>query len=340
MAAPSETPSTVRIEKYFKVPNEFAEHQHAFIPAERALALLIWRTAQNSRGLNDHLNGVAQITDQQWHDYTGLQPRMKELAIRGLKEKGLEVNGEGQKAKFSWNWNRWNNAFRDRPEPSAYDPRRKERDAAAAAKKVHPDCATGCAKLREMTAKNGGSNQPSALLVMPVAQLVAHKPKTATEANWPKTMLALRDISCDVGLALLKLILTAISIFGAVADGVLAAAVKNAGKHQSDRLGKYGVGLLVKVIPNILQTWKAKGMRLDVEPDEGKPPADERQRMADILNAKKILADIAAEREVDPPYDEADIQWARDTLASSDPGSSRETETVRQSGLPCRSDLN
>ena len=172
MAAPSEAPVVQRTEKYFRVPNEFAEHQHAFIPAERALALIIWRDARNARGFTD-MNGTAQISDQQWMEWTGLKPRMKELAIRGLKEKGLEVNGEGQKAKFSWNWNRWNNAFRDRPEPSAYDPKRKERDAAAAAKRVHPDCATGCAKLREAAAKNGGSNQASALLVMPVAQPVA-----------------------------------------------------------------------------------------------------------------------------------------------------------------------
>ena len=137
-------------------------------------------------------------------------------------------------------------------------------------------------------------------------------------------MSAMREISCDVGLALLKLLLTAISLFGAVADGVLAAAVRNAGKYQSERLGKYGVGLLVKVIPNILQSWKAKGMRLDVEPDEGKPPADERQRTLDILNAKKILADIAGGVDVSPPYDERDIEWAHSVLASSEPGASRE----------------
>jgi hypothetical protein len=323
---------------FVQVPSSFVENQHCFIPAERALALTLFRRVTDEKG-HTNLKGTATISDRTWEKWTGLQPRMKELAIKGLREKGLMVEGRGDTAKFSWNWDNWNEALSS-PRPSNYDPKRKERDAAAAAKKVHPDCATGCAKLREAAAQNGGSNQKTPLLVMPVAQPVTRTMAAATEGNWPKTMLAMRDISCDVGLALLKLILTAISIFGAVADGVLAAAVRNAGKYQSDRLGKYGVGLLVKVIPNILQTWKAKGMRLDVEPDEGKSPADERQRTLDILNAKKILADIAAERQVDPPYNEADIQWANDVLASSESSPSRETEGVRQSGVPCRSDLN
>ena len=208
MAAPSEAPVVQRTEKYFRVPNEFAQHQHAFIPAERALALIIWRTAENAKGFTD-LNGTAQISDAQWTEWTGLKPRMKELAARGLREKGLEVNGEGQKAKYSWNWNRWNNAFRDMPEPSAYDPKRKERDAAASAKRVHPDCATGCAKLREAQVKNGGSNQISPVLVMPVAQPVArvdpappmkavHFPKPGSlaekEATWSLTLAAMRSL--------------------------------------------------------------------------------------------------------------------------------------------------
>lgn len=288
MAAPSEAPATVRQEKYFKVPNEFAEHQHAFIPAERALALLIWRTAQNSRGLNDHLNGVAQISDQQWHTYTGLKPRMKELAIRGLREKGLEVNGEGQKAKFSWNWNRWNNAFRDRPEPSAYDRGRKERDAKAAANKVHPDCATGCAKLREVAAQNGGSNQKTPLLVMPLAQPVARTPvapatetpKSAPspkpgslaekEVTWALTLAAMRTQFASAGVDLLVRLLTVLVSFVKLnlSDYVLAEAVKEAYVDSRERWNS--PILLLKAVPEVLKGWKAKGQPMD---DPGEPDA-------------------------------------------------------------------
>ena len=278
MAAPSEAPTIQRTEKYFRVPNEFAEHQHAFIPAERALALIVWRDARNAKGFTD-LNGTALISDAQWTEWTGLKPRMKELAVRGLREKGLEVNGEGQKAKYSWNWNRWNNAFRDKPEPSAYDPKRKERDAAAAAKKVHPDCATGCAKLREMAAQNGGSNQPSPLLVMPVAQPVARapipeapKPKPGSlaekEITWRLTLAAMRTQFASAGVDLLVRLLAVLVSFVklGLSDYVLAEAVKEA---YADSRGRWHSPiLLLQTVPEVLKGWKAKGQPMD---DPGDP---------------------------------------------------------------------
>ena len=277
MASPAFRQSEPRTEKYFKVPNEFAENQHAFIPAERALALIIWRDARNTKGFTD-MNGTAQVSDQQWTDWTGLKPRMKELAIRGLKDKGLEVNGEGSKAKFSWNWNRWSNAFIDRPEPSNYDPKRKERDAKAAASRVHPDCATGCARLREMAAKDGGSNQATPLLVMPVAQPVAQvvskpasqKPGSLAEkeVKWALTLAAMRTQFASVGVDLLVRLLAVLVSFVKLnlSDYVLAEAVKEA---YADSRGRWNSPiLLLKTVPEVLKGWKAKGQPMD---DPGDP---------------------------------------------------------------------
>lgn len=279
MAAPASAVFAPREDKYFRVPNEFAENQAAFIPAERALALLLFRDARDSRGFTD-LNGTAKISDERWFQVTGLKPRMMELAVRGLEAKGLEVSRKSKNAPaaYSWNWNKWNSAFRN-IEPSNYDPKRKERDAVAAAKRVHPDCATGCAKLREFQEQSGTGESKTPFLVTSIAQPVAQTPQQhneTTEQKWAKTMAAMRAISLDVGLALLMRILAVIASFGQVADGVLAAAIRNAGKYQSSGLQKIGPVLLVKIVPNVLAAWKAKGMRLDVEPEEA---PDEQQHV-------------------------------------------------------------
>jgi len=271
-----------RESRYFKVPNEFAEHQATFIPAERALALLIFRRAENAKGITD-LNGTAQITDAQWTSCTGLQPRMKELAIRGLKARGLEVNGEGQRAKFSWNWNRWNQSIREMPDFAHYDPKRKERDAKAAANKVHPDCATGCAKLRELQATVTGTNQQTPFLVTTIAQPVAQiisppipkvRPERGCnglsdqEAKWALTLAAMRTQFASAGIDLLIRLLAVIASFVRMnlSDYVLAEAVKEA---YTDSRGRWNSPiLLLKTVPEVLKGWKAKGQPMD---DPGDP---------------------------------------------------------------------
>jgi len=263
MAAPSEAPVIQRSEKYFRVPNEFAENQAAFIPAERALALIIFRDARNVKGFTD-LNGTAQISDQQWTDWTGLKPRMKELAVRGLRDKGLEVNGEGQRAKYSWNWNRWNQAFITRPERSNYDPKRKERDAKNAGK-VHPDCATGCAKLREL---QGSTNQETPFLVTTIAQPVTQTPLQVLDVKWAKTLAAMRTDFASAGVGLLIRLLAVLVSFVKLnlSDYVLAEAVKTAYAESHGRWNS--PVLLLKTVPDVLAGWKAKGQPMDDPGDD------------------------------------------------------------------------
>jgi hypothetical protein len=279
MAAPSETPNVQRTEKYFRVPNEFAEHQAMFKPSERALALILFRDARDSRGFTN-LNGTARISNERWVEATGLQERSLELAVKGLEAYGLEVNRPKKTTtpSYSWNWNKWDGAFRN-PEPTNADPKRKERDAKAAATKVHPDCATGCAKLREMAAKTGGSNQGSPLLVMPVAQPVARppipeapKPKPGSlaekEVTWALTLAAMRTQFASAGADLLVRLLAVLVSFVKLdlSDYVLAEAVKEA---YADSRGRWNSPiLLLKTVPEVLKGWKAKGQPMD---DPGDP---------------------------------------------------------------------
>lgn len=265
MASPAFV-ADVRETRYFKVPNEFAENQHAFIPAERALALILFREAsvlKNGKRITD-LNGTATISDQYWHDCTGLEPRMLENAVRGLKQKGLEVAGRGTKAVYRWNWTRWDEAMRAKPNPAAYDPNRKERDAKRAAQNVHPDCATGCAKLRECQAKESCTNPATPFLVPNIAQPVAQTPQQVTEQRWVKTLAAMRDGFASAGYELLLKLLAVIwSIAGLenVSDYILAEAVKTA--YVESRGRWHSPILLVTHVPNVLKGWRAKGQPMD-----------------------------------------------------------------------------
>jgi hypothetical protein len=256
---------------FIQVPSSFVENQAAFIPAERALALILFRRMTDDNG-KTNLNGTATLSDRTWQKWTGLQPRMKELATKGLIEKGLQLDGRGDTAKFSWDWVKFKQALIT-PQQSNYDPKRKERDLAAAAKKVHPDCATGCAKLRELQAKNGGSNQPTPLLVMPVAQPVAQGPKPGSlaekEITWGLTLAAMRSQFASTGVDLLMRLLAvlwAIATLKNVSDYVLSEAVKEA---YADSRGRWNSPiLLLKTVPDVLKGWKAKGQPMD---DPGDP---------------------------------------------------------------------
>jgi hypothetical protein len=279
--------------RYFRVPNEFAENQHAFIPAERALALIIFREAsvvKNGKRQTD-INGTAKISDQYWHDCTGLEPRMLENAVRGLKAKGLEVTGRGTKAVYRWNWTRWTEAMRSRPNPAAYDPNRKERDAKRAAQNIHPDCATGCAKLRECKPAESGTNTATPFLVTNIAQPVAQTPEQAAEKRWAKTLAAMRADFASVGLDLLmKLLAVVWAIAGCedVSDYILAESVKAA--YVESRGRWHSAILLLTHVPNVLKGWKAKGQPMDDTGDDDAPrPAMHRPEKPKPKRARDLI---------------------------------------------------
>lgn len=306
---------------FVQVPSSFVENQAAFIPAERALALTLFRRVTDDKG-HTNLRGTATISDRTWEKWTGLQPRMKELAIKGLREKGLMVDGRGDTAKFSWDWERWNNALAE-PKRSDYDPKRKEREQRAAANKVHPDCATGCAKLRELEQANKtGLESKTPLLVTSIAQPVAQQiqvsaPKPAaqrscnslsdTEAKWTLTLAAMRSQFASVGVDLLVRLLAVVVSFVKMnlSDYVLAEAVKEA---YADSRGRWESPiLLLKTVPNVLKTWKDRGQPMDDPGDpegytylsergkhppdypDSKPSRGDEKLMNRMANARRIL---------------------------------------------------
>jgi hypothetical protein len=301
-----------RDNRYFRVPNEFAENQHAFIPAERALALIIFREAsivKNGKRQTD-INGTAKISDQYWHDCTGLEPRMLENAVRGLKAKGLEVTGRGTKAVYRWNWTRWTEAMRSRPNPAAYDPNRKERDARRAAQNVHPDCATGCAKIRECKASESSMNTGTPFLVTNIAQPVA---QTVNEA-WALTIAA---VAVFFPLAAIKFILRLLQVvrgvFPKVTDHELATAIRRAYIPS-----QYSEVLFLRTVPNMIATMHRERKKASGSPAPGQNPED-------LETAKKILRAVESgdeeKRSSSERWSEQDIEWARETLHLASSGS-------------------
>jgi len=230
---------TVTQRGFFQVPHSFAENQAALIPAERALALIILRRAVNEKGFTD-MNGTAPpISKETWVEWTGLKPRQLGYAIEGLREKGLEVNGHGRKATFSWDWSRWNKALQNREQivsPNA-DPKRKEREARAGAK-VHEECHDhGCAMLRDGQCPGDsaqstaelpeGPKRSSGLFLTRITQSTAQTVEQATEKAWAATMQALCSFFPLIGLLFLNRILHLVrAVFPDVTDSELAEALR------------------------------------------------------------------------------------------------------------------
>ncbi len=252
------TPQRKVTEGWFKVPNSFVENQHLLkAPASRALALIVFRAESEP-------NGLRTLPDRRWEAWTGFKDRQKEYAIKELREFGLNVTGRGDTAKFSWDWNRWNQAIKT-PNPDHKSPNYspKARTAKPGAK-VHEDChENGCARLRECSLQNS-TNQTTPFLVPLNAQYTAQTVEEVTEKKWSKTLAAMRDGFASAGVQLLMKLLAvlwAIAGLDDVSDYVLSEAVKTAYVESRGRWNS--PILLVTHVPNVLKGWKAKGQPMD-----------------------------------------------------------------------------
>ena len=221
-------------EKFTRVPNAFIENQHLFkLPASRALALITFRSEQ------DQARWHGKITDAHWESWTGLGVRAKELACKELAGFGLETEGRGDKTTFSWNWDRWQEAIRDKHQ-GEYDPKRKDREAKAVTAKpganVHEECAgQGCAMLRAGNCP--GTNEsivndtkPASLLFLtPIAQPVTQTVEQAAEKAWALTLATLCSFFPLIGAAFLMRLLQVVrGVFPSITDQELAAAIGEA----------------------------------------------------------------------------------------------------------------
>lgn len=299
------------------VPNSFIENQAAMIPAERALALAIFRRTSkvlpNGRLSFDN----APISDRTWESWTGLAPRQREYAIKGLRERGLLLDGRGDSAKFSWDLSCWNESLKRIQVLESPNPKPKERAVQPGAK-IHEECHTnGCAMLRQCQGAQDGPKSISPMLVMPVAQCTAQiekqpAPKHSqndTEKNWPKTLTVMRNQSLTLGVSLLIRLLAIIqAMFGKVADDVLSHAVAVAFKDRGDAiLSKHA--LLLRIVPEVLAGMKQRGVKLAIKIEQS-PPGELKPSDQEIAQARDILRVEDSGR-----WKEPDIEWAREVLS-------------------------
>lgn len=295
--------------RWTKVPDSFIENQALLIPAERAVALAIFKRA----GDLNTTTKVSSITFERW---TGLQPRQIDYALKGLQQKGLVVNGRGTNAEFSWDWTRWNAALKTRENFQSPNPKPKERTAEPNAK-IHEEChANGCTMLRQCHREQQENTKISPLFVIPVAHCTAQSEKQApqkttetdTEKAWPKTLSVMRAQSLTLGVSMLIRVLAVIqAMFGKVADGVLSHAVAVAFKDRGKAL-EGNFPLLLKIVPEVLAGMKQRGVKLDTEVEQS-PPGELKPSDQEIAQARDILRDEESGR-----YKEPDIEWAREVL--------------------------
>ena len=163
---------------YSQVPNSFIENQWLFTAAERSMLLAVMRRQNNNGGRS------ITIPDETWTRWTGLEPRTKEAAIAGLRNKGLVVVGRGDSARYNFARDQWERFIRNKAATESYKPRTAGRGVnPEPGAKIHPECrAGGCRKLQEAYRDENeasplfGQNESSPLFVIPLAQPVAQTP--------------------------------------------------------------------------------------------------------------------------------------------------------------------
>lgn len=156
---------------YVKVPTSVVEHLWLLTPAETALTLMVLR-----RGSRAGSFVPVSISDENWQKWTGLSPRQREYAIAGLRQKGLSMEGRGDRAKFTFDVSAFQ-AFAKSAAPAEVEVRTKGRAKGVtvpAGTIVHEDCKrNGCQMLCGTPEQ---SCTPSAVVSLPV--IVPASPKS------------------------------------------------------------------------------------------------------------------------------------------------------------------
>lgn len=255
---------------YAPIPCSLIENQALLTHGELSLALVVLRRGGN---------GIP-VSDRNWQSWTGLSPRLKEMAVKGLREKGLKVDGKGEAARFSWETQNWHHYLKVTP---AVKPRTAGRQVdPKPGAKVHPECRErGCAMLRPDCVSGGLSlvaatpvaqpvsqttagtvnehRQPqqastvidkpnvSLILAAPVAQRVSQTPAEL----WAKTLAVLQGIFPLIGVTFLFQLLATVKVLCSdVTDPELAEAVEIAWQQSAGRA--QSAGLFLKTVPEAL----------------------------------------------------------------------------------------
>jgi hypothetical protein len=146
---------------YCETPNALVVNLGLLTHAELCLALVSCR-----RGANK------PISDELWSEWTGLHPRMKYNAVKGLKKRGcLSVDGKANSARFTFDRDAWtdyvSHAERSKPRTAgrrAVDPKPSQQ--------VDRECRErGCGLLRMRCGETGLTPDPATVDMKPVSYI-------------------------------------------------------------------------------------------------------------------------------------------------------------------------
>ena len=308
-AAAVATPSRPVTGGYSKIPNSLIENQAVLTRAELAFALIALR-----RGGGDPVT----ITDRNWESWTGLSARAKEYAVRGLREKCIQVQGHGERARYAFERSNWENFVRHAERSPARTVGRSVDPKPGA--KVHPECRErGCALLERENRSNSLDSSQVAQPVAPVPSgassglhvVPAFKPlplqnqstplsstqtaqPVARDSAWSAALAALQGCFPLAGMAFLMRLLAVVrSLFSDVSDSELAEGIRFAflarvGHQRSE-------GLFLFTVPNAIAHLRR------VKAPKGPPAAvtlsasDHLFRCAEVLKARgRPLSEVAS----------------------------------------------
>jgi hypothetical protein len=250
---------------YFQVPNSFAENQWALTPAEKALILIACR-----------MNSERTISDDHWTKWTGLKARIKHAAIKGCQEKGLQVRGRGEKAKFYFDRNVWDAWVERVPKHRARTVGRTKSVTPKAGQQIHPECRErGCQKLCEP--QNGViaiTSSPASPNWQPVAN--SSPPKIPPETSL--TLAAIQKWYPHADAAFERKLRSAVEqrVKVQYSDAELARAVQVAHKRNQESEGLF------------LHTVPARLAHIVAQRDTARPKAQQTstpEQVADILDS-------------------------------------------------------
>lgn len=176
----SEISSRTATQGYAQIPNSVIECQLLLTPAELAFVLIVCRRGENT------------VSDKHWTEWTGREARIKDSAIRGLKEKGLHVRGRGNAAKYHFDRNHWDSWVRTQPRSKrARTIDRSKSVTPKPGQQIHQECRErGCGRLCE----SGVIPFPAPNFEQPVAQTekleVPKPPPKESPPDPPKAVVA------------------------------------------------------------------------------------------------------------------------------------------------------
>lgn len=270
---------------YSEIPNSLIENQATLTRAELSLSLIVLRRGGGA--------APVPVSDKNWQSWTGLGPRQKEYAVKGLRDKTfLDMRGRGDTAVYGFDHRKWENFISSSPR-EAPKPRTVGRAVSPkVGAKVHPVCrASGCAMLNcepgeqpvaQTVTGAGRDGKPLTLvfttqLTQPVAQVV----HDSAEFVWAKTLECLRSVFPLVGVTfLLRLLAVVRAAFCDVTDAELARAVRAAWLEK--RRVQTSEGLFLLTVPDSLRALRRTGSAF-VAPDTSPPARDVGKMARDLL---------------------------------------------------------